>query len=96
MLHKWDGAAAGDYFGLAVSGAGDVNGDGFSDLIVGARNTDPGGLIDAGSAYVYSGLDGALIYQWDGAAAGGPSHRGFGTRRNSTGDADANQLLYSF
>jgi len=84
MLHKWDGAAAGDYFGLAVSGAGDVNGDGFSDLIVGARNTDPGGLIDAGSAYVYSGLDGALIYQWDGAAAG--DH--FGNSVSAAGDVN--------
>jgi hypothetical protein len=43
-----------DNFGTSVAGAGDVNGDGFDDLIVGAsKNTDGG--IEAGKAYVYYG-----------------------------------------
>ena len=48
------GAAAGDYFGLSVGGAGDVNGDGYDDVIVGAYGNDAGGS-DAGRAYVFYG-----------------------------------------
>ena len=48
------GAAAGDYFGCAVAGAGDVNGDGYGDVIVGAYGNDAGGAA-AGRAYVYFG-----------------------------------------
>jgi hypothetical protein len=53
----------GDWFGSAVSGAGDVNGDGHADLIVGARfaNADT-----SGAAYLFSGADGALLWQQNG------------------------------
>jgi len=48
------GAATGDLFGFPVSTAGDVNGDGYSDVIVAANYNDAGG-IDAGSAYIFFG-----------------------------------------
>jgi hypothetical protein len=48
------GEAAHDRFGLSVSAAGDVNGDGYSDVIVGADQNDTEGSI-AGSAYIYCG-----------------------------------------
>ena len=46
-----------EYAGFAVSDAGDVNGDGIDDLIVGARQAHPGGAEDAGSSYVVFGRD---------------------------------------
>ena len=48
------GGAMSDELGVSVSGAGDVNGDGFDDLITGAPNGDDGGE-DAGEAYVVYG-----------------------------------------
>lgn len=41
-------------YGLKVSSAGDVNGDGYSDIIVGARFYD-NGQVDEGAAFVYHG-----------------------------------------
>lgn len=46
--------AAGDQSGIAVSAAGDVNGDGFADLIVGASTADSS-VTDSGSSYVVFG-----------------------------------------
>ncbi len=48
------GSSAGDQAGWAVSGAGDVDGDGLADLLVGAPGHD-GGAEDAGAAYLISG-----------------------------------------
>jgi hypothetical protein len=48
------GAAASDYFGFCVACAGDVNGDGYADIIVGAPNNDTG-FANAGAAYIFYG-----------------------------------------
>ncbi len=69
LLHGKDGAAPGDRLGSAVSDAGDVNGDGFADFIIGSPGEDAPGL-DSGAAHVYSGKDGALIFTIAGEAAG--------------------------
>jgi hypothetical protein len=49
------GESAGDYSGHSVSSAGDVNGDGLDDLIVGAFQADPSGQSHAGKSYVVFG-----------------------------------------
>ena len=51
---KISGIADGDQSGSSVSGAGDVNGDGFSDLIIGADRAAEGGTF-RGASYVVFG-----------------------------------------
>ncbi|MCK6531020.1 FG-GAP-like repeat-containing protein [Myxococcota bacterium] len=52
-LALW-GEGAGDSAGHAVAGAGDVDGDGLDDLLIGAPSAD-GGATDAGAAYLVPG-----------------------------------------
>jgi hypothetical protein len=58
-----------DEFGTHASGVGDVNHDGFSDVIVGAPGNSAGGK-QAGRAYVYSGKDGRVLLTLTGEHAG--------------------------
>jgi hypothetical protein len=44
-----------DLGGLIVGGLGDVNLDGYEDVIIGAPEADVGGLVDAGTAYIVFG-----------------------------------------
>jgi hypothetical protein len=50
-----NGINEGDHSGCSVSGVGDFNGDGGDDLIIGAREADPNGLVNAGESYVVYG-----------------------------------------
>ncbi len=77
------GTAILDQFGFSVDGAGDLDGDGRDDLVVGIPGHDGGGT-DAGRVEVRRGLDGATLLAVDGIAAG--ESFGFVT---GVGDVDA-------
>ncbi|MBT8485892.1 MAG: hypothetical protein HKO59_07065 [Phycisphaerales bacterium] len=63
------GTTAGDQFGFAAANAGDVNGDGVDDMIVGAPYNDDNGT-NAGRVYVISGLTGEVLYSRRGGHPG--------------------------
>jgi len=58
-----------DTFGRHCSFAGDVDGDGYDDVIIGAPTNAAGGK-DAGRAYVFSGKDGHRLATFTGERAG--------------------------
>ena len=62
------GDEAGDQAGCSVSAAGDVNGDGFDDVIIGALNNYDAGN-EAGAAYlVFGKMSGLRLGGWHGAS----------------------------
>jgi hypothetical protein len=98
---RLDGVAEGDYSGIAVSAAGDINGDGIDDLIIGASRADPDGNNNAGSSYVVFGstdgfdavfdlssLDGSNGFRLDGVAASNFS----GAAVSSAGDINGDGI----
>ena len=83
ILYTFYGDSAGDAFGGSVAGAGDVNQDGYPDLIAGAQWDDDNG-ISSGSARVFSGADGAVLYTFYGDSA----HDCFGVSVAGAGDVN--------
>ncbi|KAA3611547.1 MAG: hypothetical protein DWQ01_05505 [Planctomycetota bacterium] len=61
MIFKLQGQEADANFGTSVAGPGDVDGDSIPDLVVGAPLADGGGTWNAGTTFVFSGANGALI-----------------------------------
>jgi hypothetical protein len=68
LLFTFVGDQAFDYFSYAVGGGGDVDQDGFADLIVGGPQIVTGPVGFSGYACVFSGFDGHAIYTWHGEA----------------------------
>ena len=69
LLHTWEGTGGNDQLGAAVATAGDVNHDGFDDVLVGANGVDDVG-VDSGAAYVFSGRTYKELRRYEGAHGG--------------------------
>ncbi|MCA8956458.1 MAG: FG-GAP repeat protein [Planctomycetes bacterium] len=67
VLYTFNGDSAADSFGQSVDGAGDVNLDGFPDLVAGAPLDDNNGT-SSGMVRLLSGKDGSILRSIDGAA----------------------------
>jgi hypothetical protein len=57
LLHTFTGAAPDDWFGVSADGAGDVDQDGFADVVVGAGRDAPF------HARIYGGQKGAILHE---------------------------------
>ena len=98
-----NGVAAGDYSGRSVASAGDVNGDGLADVIVGAPYADPSSLSSAGSSYVIYGTAspsdvdltslGSSGFRIDGAAANDSSGYSVASAGDVNGDGLADVIV---
>ncbi len=86
-MHTFHGDTANDTFGWFSRCAGDVNGDGFGDVIVGAWNASLNG-IPVGSARVFSGTDGNVLHTFYGEDADGR----FGQAASGAGDVNRDGL----
>ncbi|TAH37342.1 MAG: hypothetical protein EYC70_10245 [Planctomycetota bacterium] len=81
VIRAFTGTADSDYFGAAVAGIGDADGDAVADLAIGAT----GGPASGGYVSAYSGASGALLWRRPGAAAGDT----LGASVAGAGDVDA-------
>ncbi len=95
-----NGVDADDFSGVSISAAGDINGDGVDDIIIGASNADPNGASNSGESYVVFGganvgasgiielssLDGTNGFVFNGANARDYSGRSVAAAGDVNGD----------
>ena len=87
VIFSWEGATPFGVFGFSVANAGDLDGDGRNDLLVGAPNEDPAGP-DSGAVYAFSTGTFNALHTLSGANAGDK----FGSTLISVGDTDLDAI----
>ena len=91
------GTSPGDNFGVAVAGVGDVNGDGYDDVLVGAHNYE-NGEAGEGAAFLYLGTDAGLdlsapAWSAEGNSAGANFGESVGPAGDVNGDGFADWIV---
>ncbi len=77
------------HFGYSVSGAGDTNGDGYDDVIIGANLYDMGGNLDAGAGFVFYGSSSGIQLGLTNAVYLPQANARAGSSVSSAGDINA-------
>jgi hypothetical protein len=103
-----NGEATGDYSGISVASAGDVNGDGFADLIIGARLAEPNGDTSGATYLVFgkqsgfasntelSALDGLNGFRLDGVETHDMSGKSVASAGDVNGDGFADLIVGAY
>lgn len=86
LIFETQGPEAFAWFGFSVDRAGDLNGDGTEDILVGAPGLDPANFLREGSAHVISGADGTYLSTYLGTTSGG--RFGYAVARVADTDGD--------
>ncbi len=106
---RLDGIDVSDRSGCSVAAAGDVNGDGFGDIVIGANRGDPNGNFDAGESYVVfgkasgfasaidlGGLNGTTGFRLDGIDASDVSGFSAASAGDVNGDGFADVVIGAY
>ncbi|XP_043222781.1 integrin alpha-9-like [Amphibalanus amphitrite] len=94
IMMTWEGSTVGEYFGAAVL-AVDLNGDGLSDVVVGAPLFGEGSAFEHGRIYVYINSDRAQFKSARTTVGRGALRARFGSTLASLGDID-NDSFFDF
>lgn len=70
LLYTIEGGEKNAGLGFSLGSLEDINGDGIPEILAGAPGSSPGGRNEAGSAYIFSGLDGSQLLHFAGPESG--------------------------